>query len=30
MIVNLEKQERGLLVTEPEKTTMPELKVMIS
>ena len=30
MIVNLEKQERDLLVTEPEKTTMPEPRVMIS
>jgi hypothetical protein len=29
MIVNLGKKERDLLVTELEKTTIPELKVLI-
>ena len=30
MIVNLEKKERDLLVTELEKTTIPELRVLIA
>jgi hypothetical protein len=29
MIVNLEKKERDLLVTELEETTIPELRVLI-
>jgi hypothetical protein len=30
MLVNLEKAERDLLITELEKTTIPELRVMIA
>jgi len=30
MIVNLEKKERDLLVTELEKITIPELRVLIA
>ena len=30
MIVNLEKKERDLLVTELEETTIPELRVLIA
>lgn len=30
MMVNLEKAERDLLITELEKTTIPELRVMIA
>ncbi|HLE40781.1 MAG TPA: hypothetical protein VI956_04700 [Nitrospirota bacterium] len=30
MIVNLEKKERDLLVTELEKTAIPELRVLIA
>jgi hypothetical protein len=30
MIVNLDKRERDLLVTELEKTTIPELRVLIA
>ena len=30
MIVNLEKKERDLLVTELEKTTIPELRGLIA
>ncbi len=30
MMVNLEKAERDLLITELEKTTIPELGVMIA
>ncbi len=29
MIVNLERKERDLLVTELEKTTIPELRLLI-
>ena len=30
MIVNLDKRERDLLVTELEETTIPELRVLIA
>ncbi len=30
MIVNLDKRERDLLVTELEKTTIPDLRVLIA
>jgi hypothetical protein len=30
MIVNLEKKERDLLVTELEETTIPQLRVLIA
>ncbi|HSA77388.1 MAG TPA: hypothetical protein VLG72_00820 [Nitrospirota bacterium] len=30
MIVNLEKKERDLLVTELEETTIPEIRVLIA
>ena len=30
MIINIEKRERDLLVTELEKTTIPELRALIA
>ena len=30
MIINLEKKERDLLVTELEKTTIPEIRLLIA